>query len=163
MNLLERPPIKYSPYHKDFQRLKYYQRLRDSFQNLDNSFHRAPFHVIDGTLLMTPFDIYGFDKGKKHGSLTMIFSVWNSLVGASLVTLPWAFSLAGIGLGTLICLLCFLINFYTTYLVINLTGRDSDFTDTLYRHFGKSGWILGSLIGIIMLLVPITVFFQLIC
>lgn len=81
----------------------------------------------------------------------MIFSVWNSLIGASLVTLPWAFSNSGILLGILICLLCFIVSFYTTYLIIKLTGNDSDFTDTLFKYFGKTGWVLGSFTGITIL------------
>ena len=31
------------------------------------------------------------DKGK-HGSLTNVISVWNSMVGSGLLTIPWAFN-----------------------------------------------------------------------
>jgi len=28
----------------------------------------------------------------KHGSLTTILSVWNSMIGSGMLTIPWAFS-----------------------------------------------------------------------
>lgn len=69
---------------------------------------------------------------QKHGSFTIIFTVWNNLVGASLITIPWAFSNAGLLLGTLIVFGSFLISFYTTWLIMKLTRDDEDdFTETL--------------------------------
>ena len=31
------------------------------------------------------------DSSGKHGSLTVVFSVWNAMVGTGMLTLPWAF------------------------------------------------------------------------
>ena len=36
---------------------------------------------------------------KKQGSFTTIFSVWNSMVGTGLLTIPWAYSESGFMLG----------------------------------------------------------------
>ena len=53
-------------------------------------------------------------------------------MGASLITIPWAFSNAGLLVGTLIIFASFLISFYTTWLIIKLTRDDEDdFTQTL--------------------------------
>jgi hypothetical protein len=36
---------------------------------------------------------------KKNGSLTVIFSVWNTMVGTGMLTIPWAYSNSGLFLG----------------------------------------------------------------
>jgi amino acid permease len=79
------------------------------------------------------YNVIGYNVDhKKHGSFTIIFTVWNNLLGASLITIPWAFSNAGLIVGTLIVFLSFLISYYTTWLIIKLTRDDEeDFTDTL--------------------------------
>ena len=49
----------------------------------------------------------------KHGSLTTIISVWNSMVGSGLATIPWAFSESGLVLGVLLSFVAFMIAFTT--------------------------------------------------
>ena len=59
MNVEARLPIKYTPEHKDFHRLRYLSKLKDNYSNLDSSFRMTPLHVIDSKLFITPLDIYG--------------------------------------------------------------------------------------------------------
>ena len=41
------------------------------------------------------------------------------MVGTAVLSLPWAFELAGIGLGLIISLVSFLISFYTCKLIVD--------------------------------------------
>ena len=75
------------------------------------------------------------------------------------MTLPWAFSNAGLVLGSLIILVCFLMSYYTCYIIINLGKHDDDFTETLFRYFGNIGWNSGILSTIVILTVPLMIYF----
>ena len=61
----------------------------------------------------------------------------------------------------MITFICFLISFYTCYLVLKAAGRDKDYTDTLQKQFGRKGWITGMVIFILNLCIPIILYFQL--
>jgi hypothetical protein len=111
------------------------------------------------------------EKTGKLGSLTTIFSIWNTMVGSGLLTLPWGYSNSGLALGLskqyhlnvytiiVITLISFLISYYTCYLVIKTAGTDIDYTDTLQKHFGRIGWTVGMTIFILNLFVPIMIYF----
>ena len=83
------------------------------------------------------------------------------MVGTGLVTIPWAYSKAGLLLGIGLTILAFVISFYTCYLVIRTAGKDIDFTDTLWKHFGRKGWMAGMIIFIFNLCIPIIIYFEL--
>ena len=36
---------------------------------------------------------------RKNGSMTVIFAVWNTMVGTGMLTIPWAYSNTGFVLG----------------------------------------------------------------
>ena len=97
----------------------------------------------------------------KHGSLTTIFSVWNAMVGSGLLTIPWAYSEAGLALGLLLTFIAFVLSFLTQYFVMVAAGDDLDFTETLRRNFGRRGWYCGMFIFIGMLTIPIILYTQL--
>ena len=83
------------------------------------------------------------------------------MVGTGLVTIPWAYAESGIALGVLLTILAFVISFTTQYFIMAAAGRDIDYTETLKKTFGKNGWYFGMIIFIIMLTIPILIFFQL--
>ena len=81
-------------------------------------------------------------------------------MGASLITIPWAFSNAGLVSGTAIILGTFLVSFYTTWLVITIhKPHEDDFTQTLERIFGKWGSYSNIVSSVLVLSVPILYFF----
>jgi len=88
------------------------------------------------------------------------------MVGTGMITIPWAMSEAGLILGIckfmldliyylVLIFLCFIVSFYTCYLVVETAGSDIDFTDTLMKLFGRKGWIGGMVIFIFNLSIPI--------
>jgi len=97
----------------------------------------------------------------QHGSLTTIFSVWNAMVGTGLVTIPWAYSQSGIFLGLFLTFITFIVSFTTQYMVMIAAGKDMDYTDTLKKQFGKSGWYASMILFIVMLSVPLILYSQL--
>lgn len=70
--------------------LRYREEYFSKLQHDD--FLKMPEHMIsadDMVVLHVPGD--RDDETGKHGSLTVVFSVWNAMVGTGLLTLPWAF------------------------------------------------------------------------
>ena len=62
------------------------------------------------------------------------------MVGSTLLAQPWAFAHAGLLVGFLIALGCMLASLYSCTLIIKIGKEDGDFSNTAYRHLGKSGW-----------------------
>jgi hypothetical protein len=54
-----------------------------------------------------------------------------------------------------------LICYYTCYLVLKTAGKDTDYTETLQKQFGRKGWIAGMAFFILQLMIPIILYFQL--
>ena len=103
-----------------------------------------------------------FDKDEatgKHGSLTNVFSCWNGMVGTGLVTIPWAYSLSGLALGLALTVLAFTVSMTTQYFIMKTAGTDIDYTETLRKTFGKKGYYGGMVLFIIMLSIPIILYF----
>ena len=70
--------------------------------------------------------------------MVIIFSVWKTMIGSAVVSLPWAFQQAGLLLGSLVSFISFVISYYTCSLIIQCAKKDSDFSDTVRRYYGKS-------------------------
>ena len=136
---------------------------QDYFAKLQHDdFLKVPEHMIsadDMVVLHVPGDV---DESGKHGSLTVVFSVWNAMVGTGLLTLPWAFGQGGIIYSFLLTLLAFLLSFMTQYFTMAASHQeDTDFTMTLRRHFGPKGELVASMIYISMLSLPVIIYIQL--
>jgi len=75
--------------------------------------------------------------GQKQSSMIIIFSCWKTMIGSAVVSLPWAFQQSGLLLGLIISFTSFFISFYTCKLIIDATGDDNDYSDTLHKYYGK--------------------------
>lgn len=146
----QRSPIRASPDHHQYHRLKYYSAIRTGMKHYGRSATHlsTPAHIIDPSLFL-----FSASKStQKQSSISTILSVCNSMIGSSLVSLPWAFSDSGLVLGILITFGIFLISFYTWYLIIITSENVDDYADTVYKYFGKNGWrfSIGGSVVIIM-------------
>ena len=83
------------------------------------------------------------------------------MAGTALTVIPWAYQQSGLILGIALTIVAFAFSFYTCYLVIMTAGNDIDYTETLRKHFGKAGWLVGMICFIFNFAVPILIFFQL--
>ena len=65
------------------------------------------------------------------------------MIGTAIVSLPWAFQKSGIVIGVATSLICYLISFYTCWLIVDSIGDDPDYSDTLRKYYGKIGLYTG--------------------
>eukprot|EP01137_Pigoraptor_chileana_P004653 Opistho-2@46592 len=78
---------------------------------------------------------------RTQSSIVTIFSIWNTMIGTSLLTMPWAIQQAGFALGLICVLLMGLLCLYTCTLVVKhgsklATKRDVEFPDICRHHLG---------------------------
>ena len=101
-----------------------------------------PDHLIDPNLfvLSNPFKTAG-DDSEKSSSLIVIFSCWKTMIGTAVVSLPWAFQESGMALAVIITVVSFFVSFYTCKLIVDATGNDPDYSDTLKKYYGKCPWV----------------------
>ena len=81
------------------------------------------------------------------------------MIGAGIVTLPWAYSGSGIVLGILITILSFLVSLRTCILIYRLTGPGEDFYDTVKKYWGDAGYYLMSICTLIIIETACTAYF----
>ncbi|ESP05169.1 hypothetical protein LOTGIDRAFT_227847 [Lottia gigantea] len=133
-------------------RYRYYNRLAPH----SNSILHMPNHVVPANYLIRIFS----PVAGKQSSIITIFSLWNTMMGTSLLSMPWAIKQAGFitGIGLLIFVAGLML--YTSYRILRavevLRAENVDvleFSDVCKFYFGKVGEItalvcsLMSLIG----------------
>ena len=59
------------------------------------------------------------------------------MIGTAVVSLPWAYQESGLALAVIITFVSFLVSFYTCKLIVDATGDDPDYSDTLKKYYGK--------------------------
>ncbi|KAL5250099.1 hypothetical protein ACHWQZ_G015982 [Mnemiopsis leidyi] len=124
---LWRRPFNYSVQHgidpeklSRLQRYRYYQRLAPPMTMV------VPDHVIPPEF----FTIVPMERGEKQSSIVTIFSLWNTMLGTSLLCMPAAMLNAGLILGCLIVFGVGLVTCYTAIITVQVT-MDIQLLDTL--------------------------------
>ncbi|KAF7635347.1 hypothetical protein Mgra_00005171 [Meloidogyne graminicola] len=102
-----------------------------------------PIHVIPTSIFsVLPFTDFK-DSNGKQSSMVTIFSIWNTMVGTSLLAVPWALQQAGLVLGIFLMLVMAAIAFYTAYRIVQsptslaLETSTPDFSDVCKFFWGK--------------------------
>uniref|UniRef100_A0A3Q2GGF8 Neutral amino acid transporter 9 n=1 Tax=Cyprinodon variegatus TaxID=28743 RepID=A0A3Q2GGF8_CYPVA len=82
----------------------------------------------------------------KRGTRIRRFAIWNTMMGTSILSIPWGMKQAGFTLGIIILILTGLIMLYCCYIVIKspkaIKGEDTsnwEFPDVCRFYFGKCG------------------------
>ena len=158
-----RTPINITRESPHYHRLKYYSAIKSGLKHMSRSttYMDVPTHVVEENAFVVFQGPAQDGNVKKHSSISTIFSVWNTMVGSSLLTIPWAFSNSGIVLGIFISFITFIIAFYTCNLYIKLAGNDTDFADTVYKYFGKYGWIITMLFSNLLMFAVVVIYYEL--
>ncbi|XP_066298612.1 neutral amino acid transporter 9-like isoform X2 [Branchiostoma lanceolatum] len=121
-----------------YNRYRYYSRLAPP----DDHRMRIPDHIVPATLFYPPMFV---DQSGKQGSLITIFSIWNTMMGTSLLSMPWALGQAGFVLGLVIMVVMAGLTLYTCYRVIkSVEGVDQEgevleFSDVCRHYLGRWG------------------------
>lgn len=130
-------------------RVHYYSRLTASSDRLLS----PPDHVIPHTEeiyiyspLGTAFKVTGSDHSSKNPSFITIFAIWNTMMGTSILSIPWGIKQAGFTLGIIILILTGLLMLYCCYIVLKspknipyIDTSDWEFPDVCRYYFGKFG------------------------
>ena len=72
---------------------------------------------------------------KKISSIQTIFSIWNTMIGSSMLSIPYNVYLAGIIPTIFIGILYGLVCFLTCSVVVKLGGNREDFAEIVYNYF----------------------------
>ncbi|XP_064624840.1 neutral amino acid transporter 9-like [Lineus longissimus] len=139
-------------------RYKYYSKLAPH----QESRLLMPDHIVPSAyFLILPVKPA---KGQQSSIIT-IFSIWNTLMGTSILSMPWAIAEAGFGLG--ICLLLFMcgLSLYTAYRVMKSPeGLDIEvveFSDVCRYYLGKWGEVASVFFSLFALLGAMIVYWVL--
>ncbi|CAI4227100.1 unnamed protein product [Auanema sp. JU1783] len=151
--------------HNNAVRYRLYNRLDQGQGHL-----RMPDHVTPPEYFsILPFDELR-DRSGKQSSLVTIFSLWNTIMGTSLLTMPWALQQAGLALGIIIYLAMCAVCLYTAYRVLqsadgipNLQVDPSvaEFSDVCEYFFGKIGMSISVVSSVVVFLGGIIVYWVL--
>ncbi|CAI5449379.1 unnamed protein product [Caenorhabditis angaria] len=151
--------------HNNALRYRLYNRLDPGGETLV-----MPNHVFpSGLFSILPFEELKDNSGKQ-GSIVTIFSIWNTMMGTSLLAMPWALQQAGLVGGIVIMLALAGLCFYTAYIVIespkrmHLSAADiqtAEFSDVCREYLGKTGEMLAVVFSIIVLIGGVIVYWVL--
>ena len=78
------------------------------------------------------------EETKKVNSFNTILSIWNSMVGSSIVAIPYNTYYSGIIPAVLLNLIYGFLSFYTCKIYADCGRKVSDFSITVESHFNKA-------------------------
>ena len=81
-------------------------------------------------------------KIKTNSSFVTIFTLWNTMVGSGVLTLPWAFYHSGLILGSVICFCSCLASLRTCIIIVRVVEPNDEFYDTMKKYWGLKGFYL---------------------
>eukprot|EP00049_Salpingoeca_infusionum_P022365 m.6332 g.6332 ORF g.6332 m.6332 type:complete len:656 (+) comp5145_c0_seq2:331-2298(+) len=137
--------------HDDqYQRYRYYNRIAPA-SNPNPLI--MPHHVVPPPV----FVVGGASKKGEQSSIVTILSIWNTMMGTSVLAMPWCIQQAGLGLGIGLMLVVAALAFYTASIVLDsgnggrLNGKDVEFADVVEYYLGKKWYIVAVIFSILTL------------
>ncbi|XP_076347768.1 sodium-coupled neutral amino acid transporter 9 homolog [Tachypleus tridentatus] len=117
-------------------RHRYYSKLADpSLKTL-----KIPDHIVPS------YFFYPFPFTKvvgKQSSIVTIFSIWNTMMGTTLLTMPWAVQQAGFACSFAIMLGMCSVCLYTAYRIVKMPGLVSNASEVLLEFSDVARHLLG--------------------
>ena len=133
-------------------RLKYYRRLSDtsrrrpSGDNAGFDFEHAPQHVVPAALFV------GTTNPGEQSSIRTIFSIVNTMVGSTILVMPWGFQQSGLVGGLALIFMCGGMLLYTCHLIeFSCRGWYDAFDDLLEKSLGLSGFYAAKISSVCVL------------
>ncbi|EDQ89189.1 uncharacterized protein MONBRDRAFT_32391 [Monosiga brevicollis MX1] len=128
-----------------YQRYRYYNKLAPA--NQPNSLI-MPHHAL-------PSSVFVLGKGGEQSSVVTILSMWNTMMGSSVLTMPWAIDQAGFGLGIFAMILMATVSYYTCTIVLSagqggrINGEDVEFAEVVLRFLGKRYYVVAVIFSVL--------------
>jgi sodium-coupled neutral amino acid transporter 9 len=131
-------------------RMRLYQKIKTTSGQLSDTFITPPAHWLCPNLFIINQNFNEeLSSTKKNRSLVTTLSVWNTMIGSGIVSIPYYSRYAGI-IPTIILNIVFgLICYYTCQVIVKTGGKDNDYSDTVHRYFGDKYGKFGRSIQII--------------
>lgn len=102
-----------------YRRYQYYTRLQNQTgQNLD--LLNIPDHVIPSSFFQVHIPGIGPSSDGKQSSLITVFAIWNTMMGTSLLSMPWAVEQAGLALGLMLTVIVSGLCLYTAHRILQV-------------------------------------------
>lgn len=102
-------------------------------------------------------------EGSKQSSIVTIFAVWNTIMGTSLLAIPWGLERAGLGGGLLLMLAMAGLCLYTTWRLLSVhrlhgSGVDAEVPDLCRKLLGRWAELLARAFSLVVLMGAIIVY-----
>jgi len=129
-------------------RMRYYQNIKNNM-DVSDSFISPQAHWLNPGLFIINQSLYEEGEPKKNNSIVTILSVWNTMIGSEIVSIPFYTRNAGIIPTIIMNIIYGLVCFYTCQVIVKTGGKDNDYSDTVNRYFGERYGKIGRVIQII--------------
>ncbi|XP_063231998.1 neutral amino acid transporter 9-like [Bacillus rossius redtenbacheri] len=103
-------------------RLQYYSKLRAHADPASRALV-IPDHVVPASLFVGYCSGREGEEPSRNCSLVTIFSIWNTIMGSSLLAMPWGFAQSGLAAGLLVTALTAALCLYTALLLLRVDQR----------------------------------------
>lgn len=140
-----------------YRRYQYYTRLQShTGQNLD--LLNIPDHVIPSDFFTIHIPGIPSSSDGKQSSLITIFAIWNTMMGTSLLSMPWALEQAGLAMGLFMMATISGLCLYTAHRILQVykvhsrTMKISEFPELCGLLLGRWAEWLASTFSIIAIL-----------
>ena len=102
-----------------YRRYLYYTQLQNQ-AGLPVDLLNIPDHVIPSTFFQLHIPGVPESSDGKQSSLVTIFAIWNTMMGTSLLSMPWALEQAGLAMGLIMMSGVAGIALYTAYRILQV-------------------------------------------
>ncbi|KAF4526206.1 hypothetical protein B566_EDAN001890 [Ephemera danica] len=104
-----------------YNRFQYYSKLRATAPEEDNTLV-IPDHVVPASFFVPYIPGTAHEPGKQ-GSIVTIFAIWNTIMGSSLLSMPWGVERAGLGGGLLLMIGMSSLCLYTSWRLLRVNAK----------------------------------------
>eukprot|EP00043_Microstomoeca_roanoka_P000918 m.29949 g.29949 ORF g.29949 m.29949 type:complete len:526 (+) comp10564_c0_seq1:138-1715(+) len=132
------------------QRYRFYSRVAPA--------NKPGSIIMPAHLVPEPIFVIGAKKGGEQSSYVTILSLWNTMMGTSVLTMPWAISQAGFLTGIICIVIMCGLALYTCQIVLSagqggrMNGMDVEFIDVCQHYLGKKGFVVGMIFSVLTLI-----------
>ncbi|KAF2901699.1 hypothetical protein ILUMI_04489 [Ignelater luminosus] len=143
---------------KVYERFSYFSKINGVLNMSTSSLIRKNLDYEDSDDIESP---------KTHSSLVTIFAIWNTIMGSSLLAMPWGMEKAGLFPGVFLNILVAGICLYTCYLLLRvnedhgLIGQNNEVSDLCRMLLGRWAEITAKIFSLVVLIGALIVYWVL--
>ncbi|EQC40631.1 hypothetical protein SDRG_01713 [Saprolegnia diclina VS20] len=147
-----------------YTKMNYFRRLQQDWVRVSPPTKPSPTHGMYPPPHVLPAAVFARGDAKEgfqtvheapphryQSGWSTVFSIWNTMIGSTLVALPYGFSCSGIILGIGIVLLMGVICCHACNLVVTYGKDFSDFGDLTQYHFGRRVQLFAMTVSLLVL------------